>query len=197
MAESWNIKLVRLTAPDRLADPVERAYRQHWADLCRYVRRKFGPGPPEPEEVAQTAFARFAALDNPRAVDNPLAFLTRCSHNIVLDYRRRDEVRERLSEDIRLVDPEAMAVNDDIWRVLSGRERLRIVEDVIRAMEPKRRKILIMHAIHGLSYAEIARRLNLSQTRVIQLAASAVALCEQALEDADRGARDDRGEAQK
>lgn len=185
MPKSRKVKLVRLTAPDQLSDPVERAYRQHWADLCRYVRRKFGPGPPEPEEVVQTAFARFAALDNPCVIDNPLAFLRRCSHNIVLDHRRRDNVRERLSDDIRLVDLEAMAVNDDIWRVLSGKERLRIVEEVIRAMEPKRRKILIMNAIHELSFAEIARRLNLSQTRVIQLAASAVALCEQALADAD------------
>lgn len=77
--------------------------------------------------------------------------------------------------------------NFDGERVLSARQRLAIVDAAVRAMEPRRRKVLIMHAIHGLNYSEIGRRLRLSPTRVTQLFAEAVALCNKALRDADEG----------
>jgi DNA-directed RNA polymerase specialized sigma24 family protein len=68
--------------------PLDRIYRQHWDEICRYVRRSFGAGPPDPEDVAQAAFARFAALDVEVQVANPRAFLFRTAHNIAIDARR-------------------------------------------------------------------------------------------------------------
>lgn len=166
-------------------DAVDRAYRQYWAELCHYVRKRFGAGPPEPEEVVQGAFARFAALDEAEMVGNPRAFLYRCAQNIVMDHRRREAVRSRLSADVVLLDPDDAGAIVDGERVLSAKERLAIVESAVRVMEAKRRKVLIMHAIHGLNYSEIARRLRLSPTRVTQLFAEAVAQCDAALKAAD------------
>jgi RNA polymerase sigma-70 factor (ECF subfamily) len=165
---------------------VEQVYRRHWAELCRYARKAFGSGPPEPEEVAQAAFARFAALDRPDEVANPRAFLYQCARNVVLDQRRRDGVRARGDSAVQLLSDDGEAVILDAERVLSGKERLQIVEAAIRAMEARRRRVLIMHAIHGLGYSEIARREGLSPTRVTQLVASAVAECERALRLAER-----------
>jgi len=175
------------------ADAVDQAYRQYWTELCLYVRKTFGAGPPEPEEVAQGAFIRFAALERPREVGNPRAFLYRCAHNIVLDHRRRDAVRLRLSADVALLDCGDAGATADGERVLSAKERLSIVEATIRSMEPRRRKVLIMHAIHELNYTDIAQRMGLSPTRVTQLFAEAVAICNAALRDADEGGSDARG----
>lgn len=173
-------------------DVVEIAYRSYWDELCRYVRKVFGAGPPEPEEVAQTAFARFAGLERPQEVANPRAFLYRCARNIVFDHHRREEVRDRyLQAQMPYADDDP--VNPDGERVLSGRQRLAIVDATVRAMRPQRRKVLIMHAIHGLNYSEIARRLALSPTRVTQLFAAAVAECERALREADGDATDGTG----
>jgi RNA polymerase sigma-70 factor (ECF subfamily) len=171
--------------PNAGGDAVELAYRRYWTELCLHIRKTFGSGPPEPEEVAQGAFARFAALTQPRAVENPRAFLYRCAHNIVMDHRRRDAVRLRLSAQAALLGPGDEAATLDGERVLSAKERLAIVEAAVRAMEAKRRKVLIMHAIHELNYSQIARRMGLSPTRVTQLFAEAVALCEAALRAAD------------
>ncbi len=175
-------------------NPVDLAYRQYWAELCRHVRKRFGAGPPEPEEVAQGAFARFAALDGAEAVGNPRAFLYRCAHNIVMDHRRREAVRSRLSAEVVLLESGDAAAIADGERVLSAKERLAIVESTVRAMEAKRRKVLVMHAIHGLNYSDIARRMRLSPTRVTQLFAEAVAQCDAALRAADgEGGPDGRG----
>jgi RNA polymerase sigma-70 factor (ECF subfamily) len=184
MAESAIFKPAHVLPAERPGGAVERAYRQYWPELCAYVRKTFGAGPPEPEEVAQGAFAKFAALDAAE-VANPRAFLYRTAHNIVLDHRRREAVRARLSLEVAVLDFGGETANADGERVLSGKERLAIVDATVRSMEPRRRKVLIMHAIHGLNYTDIARRMGVSPTRVTQLFAEAVALCNAALRDAD------------
>ena len=169
------------------ASPLAGLYRRHWVELTAYVRRTFGAGPPEPEDIVQGAFARFAALDGAAEVANPRAFLYRTAHNIVMDHRRREAVRSRLSAEVAIVEVGDGPANTDAERVLSARERLAIVDAAVRAMEPRRRKVLIMHAIHGLNYTEIGRRMRISPTRVTQLFADAVAICNKALRDADEG----------
>jgi RNA polymerase sigma-70 factor (ECF subfamily) len=186
MAESAIFKPLHSPPAERLGEAADRAYRQYWSELCAYVRKTFGAGPPEPEEVAQNAFARFAAMDAAE-VANPRAFLYRTAHNIVLDHRRREAVRSRLSAEVAVLDFGGETANADAERVLSAKERLAIVDRAIRAMEPRRRKVLIMHAIHGLNYTDIARRLGVSPTRVTQLFAEAVALCNAAMREADEG----------
>jgi RNA polymerase sigma factor (sigma-70 family) len=172
---------------------IDQVYRRHWAELCRYARRAFGAGPPEPEEVAQAAFARFAGLDRPDEIANPRAFLYQCARNVVLDQRRRDGVRARADREVQVLSAWDDPVVLDAERVLSGKERLQIVEAAIRVMEAKRRRVLVMHAIHGLSYCEIARREGLSPTRVTQLVASAVAECDRALRLAERSESEGSG----
>ncbi|MGE5502716.1 MAG: RNA polymerase sigma factor, partial [Ignavibacteriales bacterium] len=63
-------------------------YRRHWAELVGYARRTFGAGPPEPEDIVQATFARFAALPANTEVANPRAFLFRTAHNIGVDAQR-------------------------------------------------------------------------------------------------------------
>lgn len=53
----------------------EQIYRQYWSELCNYVLKTFGAGPPDPEDVAQAAFAKFAALENTDNIENKRAYL--------------------------------------------------------------------------------------------------------------------------
>ncbi len=187
MADSRTLRSARAAATHDVEGDaaVDAVYRSHWAELCGYVRRTFGAGPPEPEEVAQGAFVRFATLERPDQVGNPRAFLYACARNIVLDHQRHERVRERSAGALSLLVQDQQAGIPDGERVSSARQRLEIVEATVRAMRPHRRKVLVMHAIHGLNYSEIARRLGLSHTRVTQLFAAAVAECERSLRLAD------------
>jgi RNA polymerase sigma-70 factor (ECF subfamily) len=162
---------------------LEYLYRQYRDVVRRYVVRTFGQGPPDPDDVVQAAFERFATLEQPAKIDNPQAFLVKSARNYVIDQRRRLSVRASYRQNVQSV----MDSSDDLnaERVLSAKERWEILERAIRAMDPRRQEVLIMHRINGLSYAEIARRKGLSQTMVKTLVAQALVICERALREAD------------
>ncbi len=154
--------------PGRLArvNALSRLYRDHWRDLCRYLAATFGQGPPEPEDVAQLAFARVAAYDDIHALRNPKAFLWRTAYNIAISEKRSLSVRRRRADDVR--DVFFAAAGDEFTpeRVLAAKEQVATVHAVLAAMPAKRRRILVLNRIDGHSFAEIARRMGLSQTAV-------------------------------
>lgn len=174
----------RLTASSELeaAAKLDSLYRRHCEALRRYIASTFGAGPPDPEDVVQIAFEKFAGLENPGHVENPAAFLKTTARNYVLDQRRRMKVRADHARSERDTSGESDDV--DAERVLVGRERWDILERAIRTMDSRKREVLIMNRIHGLSYAEIARRKGFSQTLAKMLVAEALVQCERALREA-------------
>ena len=148
------------------ANVLVRLYREHWRELCRYLAATFGPGPPEPEDVAQLAFARVAAHRDFDAIENPKAFLWRTAHNIAVSEKRSQSVRRRRVDEV--VQTGLAAEGDDFTpeRVLVAREQIAAVSAVLEAMPAKRRRLRVLNRIEGLSFAEIARRTGLSQTAV-------------------------------
>ena len=155
------------------------AYRRYRDALHRYVVRHFGLGPPDPEDVVQVAFEKFHQLDEPEAIDNPYTFLIRCSRNYVIDQRRRAAVRTSYAN-------QTAATSDgidhfDAERVLSSKERWEAVARAIAALDDRRREMLLMNRVSGLSCAEIARRKGCSVSLVKLLVAEALVACRDAL----------------
>ena len=169
--------------PEPTADEPRLAllYRRHWQEICGYVRRRFGAGPPEPEDVAQAAFMRLSARSDIADLQNPRAFLYRVAHNLAIEERRRHEARARLEAEAAPLDP-ADTDDRDPERVLSGKERRRLLEIAFATLEPRTRQIVIMSRQDELSSAEIARRLRLSPTQVKRLMAQAIAHCRAVVE---------------
>lgn len=169
MSETTAKDIIKQGAPrgeeDRLR-AVRRIYDQHWHDLCRYVAGTFGEGPPEPEDVAQAAFTKFAALKAPQAMESPYGFLRTTARNIVISHKRHDKVRRAyLKEAGEGIFAEG---GDDFTaeRVLLGKERLDVVTAALQRMPRRRRRMLLLHRVHGLSQAEVARRMGLSASAV-------------------------------
>lgn len=168
-------------ARNRHAGFLDRMYRTYRAELCRFIKCQFGPGPPEPEEVVQAAFVRLAALVRPEEIVNPRAFLYTCSRNVAIDLRRRLRTQNAAIEAELTTEIGDRPANLDTERVLLGREQLAIVEATVRGMEKKRRRVFIMHVIHEMGYSEIARDMGLSEARIRQLMASALEQCHRAV----------------
>ena len=143
-------------------------YQNHWGEICRYVRRNFGAGPPEPEDVAQTAFTKFAALENPLTVRNPRAFLITTARNIVIDHYKVAETRngqlKQISEDRRTIG--ALFDNLTPERILLAKEKFGLLRRVLEHMPEKRRELLLLRRVHGMSYVELSNHTGLSQTTV-------------------------------
>ncbi len=163
----------------------ETHYRQYWDELCRVIRRQFGDGPTEPEEAAQAAFEQLALVSKTETILNPRAFLHRCARNYVIDQRRRQTVRDRSAADLSLLNISSPSVEFDAQRVLEARERLTVVLHAVRGMEAKRRKVLLLHTVDDLTFSEIARRMELSPTRIMQLFSEALVLCARAAREVD------------
>lgn len=156
-------------------------FQHHWREIVAYVARAFGQGPPDPEDAAQSAFAQYAALEEPERIANPRAFLYRSAGNYVLDFKRRAKTRARfeLSAEAEIL----MGGSNELTpeRVLSAKERARILEDAVLSMKPRHRETLILNRLHGMSYAQIARAKGLSETEARRLVAMAVRICDKAL----------------
>ncbi|KKL56715.1 hypothetical protein LCGC14_2242670, partial [marine sediment metagenome] len=111
----------------------------------------------------------------------PRAFLYRSCSNIAIDQIRRRQVQLRYAQGV--IDSEANSTEElSPEREVESRQRLGIVSRAMSAMPGKRRKLLIMHRFDGLSYAEIARRVNLSESVVRKHISKALADCQKALQ---------------
>lgn len=174
-------------------DFLTQTYRKYWSELCAIIRRKFGSGPPDPEDVAQSAFERLGAAMQDQTIENPRAFLIRCAKNYVLDHKRRQVVRDRFAVDARTLNLLLGTDEFDGQRVLEAKDRLSCILKALDDLEPRRRRILLMHAVDELSFAEIARQMNLSHTRVMQLFSDAMAACVFATEAFDGAGDETKG----
>ena len=162
---------------------LDALYARHWAALCSYIKKHFGPGPPEPEDVAQDAFMKFAAIVDRNAIENPRAYLFRTAHNVLVDEHRRLALRRTKGGHA-----EASSVSEDRTpeRVLVGRERLEILSRSVRAMPAARRRSFLFNRMQGLSCAQIARMTGYSESAIKKHIDLALKDLEAALTDAER-----------
>lgn len=158
-------------------------YARHWGELCHYIKKHFGPGPPDPQDVAQDAFMKFAAIHDREAIDNPRAYLFRTAHNVLVDEHRRLALRRA-----NPADTEARPVSDDRTpeRVLAGQERLEILTRSLRVMPAARRRSFLLNRLHGLSCAAIARMTGYSESAVKKHIGVALKELEASLSEAER-----------
>ena len=158
-------------------------YARHWGELCHYIKKHFGPGPPDPEDVAQDAFMKFAAINDREAIDNPRAYLFRTAHNVLVDEHRRLALRR-----VKPADIETRSVSDDRTpeRVLVGQERLEILTRSLRAMPAARRRSFLLNRLQGLSCAAIARMTGYSESAIKKHIDLALRDLEASLSDAEQ-----------
>ncbi|MEM1261985.1 MAG: sigma-70 family RNA polymerase sigma factor [Pseudomonadota bacterium] len=139
-------------------------FLDHSATLVRALRRTFGSGPPDPEDIAQQAFQKLVERQDRSDIRDLPAFLWRTARNAFLSALKRDGVRARYDYEVeQLYFPSR---GDDLTpeRVLEVREQLQSINDVLRQMPEKRRHAFLLHKVEGLSVAEVARRLDITRT---------------------------------
>lgn len=160
---------------------VKDLYLQHREELCRYLMAKCNLGFNEAEDIVHSAFTRFVALESPFAVENPRAFLFTSCYNLAIDMIRRQQVQNKYSRPLTDTDVD-LAETAGPEREIDGKQRLGIISRVLWNMPSKRRQLLMMSRFDGLSYAEIARQVGLSETAVRKHISNALADCHKALQ---------------
>jgi len=162
-------------------------YARLWPELCRYVMARHGGGPPEPEDVAQTAFAKFVAIETPQRVENTRAFLFQTVRNILTDYHRHGRRRDAHLGELRCRAAEHNGCDISPEGQLLEKERFRILSDVLMQMPARHRRMLLLNRHEGLTCEEIGRRFGISAAAVQKQIVRTLAKCAAEIEAA--GAR--------
>lgn len=160
----------------------ERAawFARHILPLEGQVRaslRRSGWRPDEIEDLVQEAYARLASPSLKRAeISSPADYLFRTVRNIATD-----QIRRRSIVPIRSVDDVSrLGIADcapDAEAQLSAHEELALLRAAIDRLPAQCRAVFVLRKIEGLSQAETAQRLGLSQSTVEKHVARGLRLC--------------------
>ena len=145
---------------------LENVYRSSFADIVSSVRRAFGPAPPEPEDVVQAAFLKYAAHKNPASIKDPSAFVFITARNIIFDQKRRNKVFDRYLADQMAYNLEFRLEEITPERVLVSRERFSQMVTALKCLPKKQQVILAMSRVEGKTYAEISSLTGWSESDV-------------------------------
>ncbi|WP_172449233.1 RNA polymerase sigma factor [Bowmanella denitrificans] len=167
-APSTSLQKVRQT---RL---IEQLYHSCWSSLCTRLRKLYGNGPPDPQDIAQDAFTKLSQMDSLQHVQNPKAFLYKVAINLGLrSISHVIKTREFLAE--QLDDPDVAMHNISPESQLLQQQQLHALQQAMTALTDKQRDILIRCRIQGQTYANIATQTGWSLADISRQLNSALA----------------------
>ena len=161
---------------------LQQVYLQHKSELCAYLVKKLDLSKSESEDVVHGAFekAMQMAPEQLQAIRNMRAFFYKAAYNAGVDYQRHSSVGKRYTDSLK-VDAQLNRDEIDPYRKMAAAQEVKVLAKALQRMPEKRRRLIVMNRFDGLSYAEIARRVNLSETVVRKHVARALAECMQAV----------------
>lgn len=138
--------------------PLDLLYRSHAPGLRRRLRARLGSNE-DASDLVHDAFARLAGAQPRGGLRDHAAFLNRIVRNLLIDRSRRLRTR---APHIALDDKLEIAVSAgqaDAFDLEQMRKRYR---DAVALLPERMRLVFTLHRIEGLSYKEIAARLDIS-----------------------------------
>ena len=130
-------------------------FRNYETELIAKLRRVYGNGPPDPEDIAQSAFSQMASMRVHDHIEDPKAFLFKIALNIGRRATGRiAATRKLISQELKNVAPQLEEITPE--RLYESKERLAAMNQAIERLTPKQRDILIRSRMKGETYAEIS-----------------------------------------
>lgn len=188
--ESAEVIRLREARKGFASSEIENLYRAHWNDLCHWLRRRYGAGPPEPEDIAQTAFMKMAKVKNLAGIDNPRAYLFSIAANTALTgIKWFDRTRRFIEGELAETGHTLEEISPE--RAYSSRERFSVVEDQLEALPEKQREIVIRSRLGGQTYEQISAETGWSMADISRQLNAALTAMRRALEAYDDEAESD------
>jgi RNA polymerase sigma factor (sigma-70 family) len=162
---------------------VERLYRDHWKILCARLRKVFGNGPPEPEDLAQTAFAKLIEYTDASTLEDPASFLFRIAINSGRDGQRHIVRANALIEQV--LAPQGLEPVDRITpsNVYETRERMAVTERAIATLTPKQREVLVRSRLKGETFDQIRDACGWSKADISRTLQAALGVLQSAMRE--------------
>ena len=129
-----------------------------------FLRRQFGAGPPDPEDIAQLAFEKLLRRKTFSDLSSVRAFLWSTAKNLSISSLRRNKARASYDSAVQRLYFARSGDEVSPARVVEAEQQLSIIAAALRHMPENRRQTFVLHRIEGLNKAEVARRLGISRT---------------------------------
>lgn len=160
-------------APDDM--DVGLLYRHHHPWLVGWLRRKLADGQ-DASDVSHDTFLRLLSLDNRQSLHEPRAYLLVIASRLLINKYRRDRVE---NEALRQVAVLMRSVEERTPAEIAAAQSLlrRLLLMLAEELPDHVRRAFLLSRVDGLSYAQIAERLGVSESSVKQYLARALVHC--------------------
>jgi RNA polymerase sigma-70 factor (ECF subfamily) len=140
-----------------------RTFNEVYPSLCRFLECLLG-GPGVAQEIAQESFLRLynAGLDS-LSFGEARFWLFRVARNLALNEIETRRRRSRLADKVRDL---FRLSRSDPEKEMEQAERARIALELLKRLPEHQRAALILREQEEMSYSEIARVLNISESKV-------------------------------
>ncbi|PFH11753.1 RNA polymerase sigma-70 factor (ECF subfamily) [Collimonas sp. PA-H2] len=144
--------------PKLEATSIQSLYIEHHNWLLGWLRRRLG-NIDHAADIAQDTFVRVLLKSAIEVIEEPRAYLTVIAKGLVANAHRRDALERTYLETLALV-PEALAPSQEYRAMLL--ETLFEIDAMLDRLPAKARSTFLLSQLEGLTYAEIAERLDIS-----------------------------------
>jgi RNA polymerase sigma-70 factor (ECF subfamily) len=159
---------------DMSAATLRVLYEDNHDWLCQWLRRRLGCSD-EAADLAHDTFLR--VLRKPEELPGlrePRAYLTTIARGLLNDHWRRRSL-ERAWLEAAAALPAEFAVSPEA--LLSMQQALHRLDRMLANLAPKAREVFVLSQLEGLSYAQIAARLDLSDRTIKRYMTQGFELC--------------------
>jgi RNA polymerase sigma factor (sigma-70 family) len=116
-------------------------------------------------DLLQETFLRLSEQPADASLRNVRAYLYQTARNLVIDHFRREERRQTQAtpaEQLADLPDETVPID----QALAARQKLELLRRAMAELPDRTREIFELSRIEGLTYAEVARRLGISESSV-------------------------------
>jgi RNA polymerase sigma-70 factor (ECF subfamily) len=131
-------------------------YHMHWEGLCAFLRKTFGSGPPDPEDVAQDAFYQLAKMKSREHIENPKAFLYKISINLTLRSLKSDRwIANVVPGNDESFESELLSLSEPD-KILHSQQALQQLGALFCTLSEKQKYIVSASRLEGKTYQQIS-----------------------------------------
>jgi RNA polymerase sigma factor (sigma-70 family) len=137
---------------------VQSLYSNHHGWLHGWLRKKLGCSH-NAADLAHDTFVRVLSKPEPVSAAEPRAYLATIAHGLVVDFHRRRALERAYLQTLAAL-PEPQAPSPEERALVL--EALTAIDAMLDGMKPAVRQTFILSQLDGLTYREIAERLDVT-----------------------------------
>ena len=141
-------------------------YESYAACLTSGLRRAFGNGPPDPEDMTQLAFQKLMERKDAYDIRDIKGYLWRTARNLTLKELRSADVRSKYDFEIEQLFFATKWDGTTPEGVLNTKEQFQAIDEVLRAMPVRRRRCFLLHKVDGLPVSRVSEAMGLPKSTV-------------------------------